>query len=362
MRPSRASRKSCSSRLRRNTPPPVTSKARSTTCHAWFTAKCLAAMILTGQSAPWSTPSVQSSQVFPRWASMAARRHLGRRDPRLRQAGAAQPHLPSARSPRRRRREAGAHRERLPVVAHGRGARRGRSPPARRCGPGAAPLRPGRGGRAPGGRARPVTRQPARRVPRDRRSDRRGPATQRTSGRPGGRPPVGPPRLRGDGRARPYISRSSATVARRSSHWEPGSGPGRRCSALRRRSPAAVSWTRSGISPGRSVWSRSSGRLEHWRLAGNWTELWATLRNLALLLAREGRGPAALLLAAADAAPDAPAVAGPHAAELAAARDRLRSELGDADLETLEDRSRTLARPDVLEVAFGAISAGASAT
>jgi predicted ATPase/DNA-binding SARP family transcriptional activator len=102
--------------------------------------------------------------------------------------------------------------------------------------------------------------------------------------------------------------------------------------------------------------------LEHWRLAGNWTQLWATLRNLALLLAQEGQtADAALLLAAANEAPDAPAIAGAHADELEAVQHRLRTELGNAGLRALQDRSRTLGRPEVLDVAFGAIAAGPSA-
>ena len=54
--------------------------------------------------------------------------------------------------------------------------------------------------------------------------------------------------------------------------------------------------------------------IEYFARTGNWTHLWATLRNLADLLRRTGDDDAARLLsAAADAAPDAPAV-GPGAA------------------------------------------------
>ncbi len=49
--------------------------------------------------------------------------------------------------------------------------------------------------------------------------------------------------------------------------------------------------------------------IDYFARTGNWTHLWATLRNLADLLRRLGdHGPATILDAAADQAPDAPAV------------------------------------------------------
>ncbi|WP_432076871.1 AfsR/SARP family transcriptional regulator [Streptomyces wuyuanensis] len=52
--------------------------------------------------------------------------------------------------------------------------------------------------------------------------------------------------------------------------------------------------------------------IDYFARNGNWTHLWVTLRNLAGLLRRLGDGePAALIEAAADRAPDAPAVEGP---------------------------------------------------
>ncbi|MGW7364161.1 BTAD domain-containing putative transcriptional regulator [Streptomyces sp. NPDC054841] len=52
--------------------------------------------------------------------------------------------------------------------------------------------------------------------------------------------------------------------------------------------------------------------IEYFDRNGNWTHLWTTLRNLAELLRRLGDDePAALIDAAADQAPDAPAVVGP---------------------------------------------------
>ncbi|MFF3324129.1 BTAD domain-containing putative transcriptional regulator [Streptomyces sp. NPDC002889] len=55
--------------------------------------------------------------------------------------------------------------------------------------------------------------------------------------------------------------------------------------------------------------------IEYFARNGNWTHLWATLRNLADLLRRLGDDePAALIDSAADHAPDAPAVNGSHKA------------------------------------------------
>jgi hypothetical protein len=52
--------------------------------------------------------------------------------------------------------------------------------------------------------------------------------------------------------------------------------------------------------------------IDYFARTGNWTHLWVTLRNLADLLRRLGDDePAAVLEAAADRAPDAPA---PHRA------------------------------------------------
>lgn len=53
--------------------------------------------------------------------------------------------------------------------------------------------------------------------------------------------------------------------------------------------------------------------IDYWSEAGNWTQLWVTLRNLAQLLRLLGDPePAALIDAAADEAPDAPTAPGPH--------------------------------------------------
>ena len=59
--------------------------------------------------------------------------------------------------------------------------------------------------------------------------------------------------------------------------------------------------------------------IRYFARTGNWTHLWATLRNLADLLRQTGDDDAARLLStAADAAPDAPAV-GPAAAAIPSA-------------------------------------------
>ena len=56
--------------------------------------------------------------------------------------------------------------------------------------------------------------------------------------------------------------------------------------------------------------------IDYFARTGNWTHQWVTLRNLAHLLRRLGDNePAALLDAAADQAPDAPAVGGSRNAE-----------------------------------------------
>jgi hypothetical protein len=82
--------------------------------------------------------------------------------------------------------------------------------------------------------------------------------------------------------------------------------------------------------------------VDYWERAGNWTHQWTTLRNLAELLRTLGDAePAALIDAAADAAPDAPPAdgrpsAGPRsgapgrAEALAAARSAIAHHLGAA--------------------------------
>jgi predicted ATPase/DNA-binding SARP family transcriptional activator len=67
--------------------------------------------------------------------------------------------------------------------------------------------------------------------------------------------------------------------------------------------------------------------IDYWHRSGNWTQQWVTLRNLAQLLRRLGDNqPAALLDAAAEQAPDAPATnvpADPPAAVAASTRPRV---------------------------------------
>ncbi len=76
--------------------------------------------------------------------------------------------------------------------------------------------------------------------------------------------------------------------------------------------------------------------IRYWQRTGSWTQQWTTLRNGAELLAQCGRdADAALLLAAADADPDAPAVVGADAARLGACRDAITPRLGDAEAERL---------------------------
>jgi predicted ATPase/DNA-binding SARP family transcriptional activator len=81
--------------------------------------------------------------------------------------------------------------------------------------------------------------------------------------------------------------------------------------------------------------------IDYFARTGNWTHLWATLRNLADLLHRLGDGgPAAALESAANRAPDAPAVA----------RAVIRAAAVQAD-SSLPDLTRT----EVLDIARGAI-------
>jgi hypothetical protein len=103
--------------------------------------------------------------------------------------------------------------------------------------------------------------------------------------------------------------------------------------------------------------------LESWRRSGYWPQLWTTLRNLAAPLADAGQGgTAALVLAAADAAPGAAAVSAEVvAAELAELRDRLRHELGDEAYASACQLGAHLSRSDVVDAALSAVRTALSA-
>jgi predicted ATPase/DNA-binding SARP family transcriptional activator len=99
--------------------------------------------------------------------------------------------------------------------------------------------------------------------------------------------------------------------------------------------------------------------LPAWRRSGHWTQVWTTLRNLATLLADAGQHEAAVtLLAAADAAPEAPDVqVDVVAAELAAVEDALVEALGPDRVAALRTAAGALPRGEVVDVALGAIDA-----
>jgi hypothetical protein len=96
----------------------------------------------------------------------------------------------------------------------------------------------------------------------------------------------------------------------------------------------------------------------YWRRAGNWTQLWTTLRNLATLLAGTGDAEcAALLLAAAQHAEGAAYLDDATQAQLAQLRDQLRQRLGDHEADRVEARARSLARGVVVDQALVAVDA-----
>ena len=99
--------------------------------------------------------------------------------------------------------------------------------------------------------------------------------------------------------------------------------------------------------------------LPAWRRSGHWTQVWTTLRNLAALLADAGQHEAAVtLLAAADAAPEAPDVqVDVVAAELAAVEDGLVETLGPDRVASLRTAAGALPRGEVVDVALAAIDA-----
>jgi len=95
------------------------------------------------------------------------------------------------------------------------------------------------------------------------------------------------------------------------------------------------------------------------RRSGHWTQLWTTLRNLAAALAEAGDpNTAALLLRAADLAPEAALVSVPAVAdELATLTQRLGTELGDDGLARTRAIAATLSRVEVVDEALAAIDA-----
>jgi len=116
-------------------------------------------------------------------------------------------------------------------------------------------------------------------------------------------------------------------------------------------------WSASGRS--RPALAGYRTLLTDWRRSGHWTQMWTTLRNLAILLAEAGQPePAVTLLAAADAATEAADVRVEAVAEeLAAVETALVAELGEDRVASLQDRATRLPRAEVVDVALAAIDA-----
>jgi predicted ATPase/DNA-binding SARP family transcriptional activator len=97
--------------------------------------------------------------------------------------------------------------------------------------------------------------------------------------------------------------------------------------------------------------------LTSWRRSGHWTQMWTTLRNLAVLLAATGQPEAAArLVAAAEAAPEAAAVTvDAVAAELAEVNERAAAELGPERLAAVRAEAAAQARSEVVDAALVAI-------
>ena len=95
-----------------------------------------------------------------------------------------------------------------------------------------------------------------------------------------------------------------------------------------------------------------------WQRAGSWFQQWTTLRTLAILLAERGADEqAAVLLGAADAAPEAPAIGGAEAPAYDALRVRLASRLGAARFAQAAAWAAGRPRTAVIEYALQAIEA-----
>ena len=104
--------------------------------------------------------------------------------------------------------------------------------------------------------------------------------------------------------------------------------------------------------------------LPDWRRSGHWTQVWTTLRNLAILLSGAGQPEAAtVLLAAADGAPEAAEVQiAVVADELAAVESVLVATLGGPQVATLQSRAANLPRGEVVDLAVAAIDAALGMT
>lgn len=96
--------------------------------------------------------------------------------------------------------------------------------------------------------------------------------------------------------------------------------------------------------------------LERWLRLATWPQLWTTLRILAELLAEHDRPePAALLLAAADRAPSAPAVTGEDADRYTRLAAAARARVGPRALERIDALAAVLPRAQVVDRARAAV-------
>ncbi|HEX7096893.1 MAG TPA: BTAD domain-containing putative transcriptional regulator [Acidimicrobiales bacterium] len=98
--------------------------------------------------------------------------------------------------------------------------------------------------------------------------------------------------------------------------------------------------------------------VDYWRRAGNWTQMWTTMRNLARALLDAGDPTcAAFVLAAADHAEGAASVDPRTAAEHDALNGRIAAMLGMPELERIRSRAVALPRTSVVHEALEAVDA-----
>ncbi len=120
-----------------------------------------------------------------------------------------------------------------------------------------------------------------------------------------------------------------------------------------------------------SIWLRSKrteravdgyrSLIELWKRTGNWLQQWTTLRNVARLLAElDDPESSALLLAAADRAPDASAVTGEDGERLDRLRRDLLDRLGDERCAQVEARAAAASRSEIVEEALRALEHASS--
>jgi predicted ATPase/DNA-binding SARP family transcriptional activator len=96
--------------------------------------------------------------------------------------------------------------------------------------------------------------------------------------------------------------------------------------------------------------------VDHWRRTGSWTQQWTTLRNVAVLLAREGLAEEALtLLVAAASAPDSSTLAPEAATAQEGLVGRLRGDLGRDRAAKAAAAAEAMPRAHVVDAALSAL-------